>query len=160
MSIARAVLEYVCKRKTLGAKTLFATHYHELTAMEAGRRRAQLLRSGEEAGRRYYFPAADRAGRADQSFGIEVAKLAGVPDKVVRRAKVILKELEQNSVPIEFKAEEAIEEEPEEEIQYNFTANGTNEILEILKTVNINTLTPIEAMQTLDNLRKKAQELS
>jgi len=99
-------------------------------------------------------------GGADQSFGIEVAKLAGVPDKVVRRAKVILKELEQNSVPIEFKAEEAIEEEPEEEIQYNFTANGTNEILEILKTVDINTLTPIEAMQTLDNLRKKAQELS
>ena len=158
MSIARAVLEYVCKRKTLGAKTLFATHYHELTAME-----------GLVDGVRNYSVAVKkrgdditflRRGGADQSFGIEVAKLAGVPDKVVRRAKVILKELEQNSVPIEFKAEEAVEEEPEEEIQYNFTANGTNEILEILKTVDINTLTPIEAMQTLDNLRKKAQELS
>ena len=161
MSIARAVLEYVCKRKTLGAKTLFATHYHELTAMEglvAGVRNYSV--AVKTRGDDITFLRRIVRGGADQSFGIEVAKLAGVPDKVVRRAKVILKELEQNSVPIEFKAEEAIEEEPEEEIQYNFTANGTNEILEILKTVDINTLTPIEAMQTLDNLRKKAQELS
>lgn len=161
MSIARAVLEYVCKRKTLGAKTLFATHYHELTAMEGlvdGVRNYSV--AVKKRGDDITFLRRIVRGGADQSFGIEVAKLAGVPDKVVRRAKVILKELEQNSVPIEFKAEEAIEEEPEEEIQYNFTANGTNEILEILKTVDINTLTPIEAMQTLDNLRKKAQELS
>ena len=155
MSIARAVLEYVCKRKTLGAKTLFATHYHELTAMEGlvdGVRNYSV--AVKKRGDDITFLRRIVRGGADQSFGIEV------PDKVVRRAKVILKELEQNSVPIEFKAEEAIEEEPEEEIQYNFTANGTNEILEILKTVDINTLTPIEAMQTLDNLRKKAQELS
>ena len=161
LSIAWAVIEHISNRKLLGAKTLFATHYHELTAMEGlvdGVRNYSV--AVKKRGDDITFLRRIVRGGADQSFGIEVAKLAGVPDKVVRRAKVILKELEQNSVPIEFKAEEAIEEEPEEEIQYNFTANGTNEILEILKTVDINTLTPIEAMQTLDNLRKKAQELS
>ena len=161
LSIAWAVVEHISNPKLLGAKTLFATHYHELTAMEGlvdGVRNYSV--AVKKRGDDITFLRRIVRGGADQSFGIEVAKLAGVPDKVVRRAKVILKELEQNSVPIEFKAEEAIEEEPEEEIQYNFTANGTNEILEILKTVDINTLTPIEAMQTLDNLRKKAQELS
>ena len=97
-------------------------------------------------------------GGADESFGIEVAKLAGVPDSVVRRAKVILKELEQNKIDIEFKAEDAVVEE-EEDIQYNFSANGKNEILEILKATDANTLTPIEAMQTLYDLTKKAEEL-
>ena len=77
---------------------------------------------------------------------------------MVRRAKVILKELEQNKIDIEFKAEDAVVEE-EEDIQYNFSANGKNEILEILKATDVNTLTPIEAMQTLYDLKKKAEEL-
>ena len=94
------------------AKTLFATHYHELTAMEGlvdGVRNYSV--AVKKRGDDITFLRRIVRGGADQSFGIEVAKLAGVPDKVVRRAKVILKELEQNSVPIEFKAEEAIEEE-------------------------------------------------
>ena len=160
MSIARAVLEFVCKKKTLGAKTLFATHYHELTAMEGlveGVHNYSI--AVKKRGDDITFLRRIVKGGADQSFGIEVAKLAGVPDTVVRRAKVILKELEKNSVPIEFKADDAVVEEPEEDIQYNFKANGTNEIMEILKTVDINTLTPIEAMQTLYDLRKKAEEL-
>ncbi|MCH5320937.1 MAG: DNA mismatch repair protein MutS [Eubacterium sp.] len=161
MSIARAVLEFVCKKKSLGAKTLFATHYHELTAMEGmidGVKNYSI--AVKKRGDDITFLRRIVVGGADQSFGIEVAKLAGVPDSVVKRAKVILKELEANAVQIEFKAEDSIIEEEENDIQYNFTANGRQEILEILKAVDINTLTPIEAMQTLYDLKKKAQELS
>lgn len=160
MSIARAVLEYVCKKKTLGAKALFATHYHELTAMEGmldGVKNYSI--AVKKRGDDITFLRRIVRGGADESFGIEVAKLAGVPDGVVRRAKAILKELEKNKVNIEFKAQDAVVEE-EEEIQYNFTANGKNEILEILKATDVNTLTPIEAMQTLYDLKKKAEELS
>ena len=159
MSIARAVLEYVCKKKTLGAKSLFATHYHELTAMEGlldGVKNYSI--AVKKRGDDITFLRRIVRGGADESFGIEVAKLAGVPDSVVKRAKVILKELEANKIDIEFKAEaEAVEEE--EDIQYNFTANGKNEILEILRATDVNTLTPIEAMQTLYDLKKKAEEL-
>ncbi|MDE6155784.1 MAG: DNA mismatch repair protein MutS, partial [Eubacterium sp.] len=161
MSIARAVLEFVCKKKSLGAKSLFATHYHELTAMEGmidGVKNYSI--AVKKRGDDITFLRRIVLGGADQSFGIEVAKLAGVPDSVVKRAKVILKELESNAVPIEFKAEDGIVEEEENDIQYNFTANGRQEIFEILKTVDVNTLTPIEAMQTLYDLKKKAQELS
>lgn len=161
MSIARAVLEFVCKKKSLGAKSLFATHYHELTAMEGmidGVKNYSI--AVKKRGDDITFLRRIVIGGADQSFGIEVAKLAGVPDSVVKRAKVILRELEANAVQIEFKAEDSIIEEEENDIQYNFTANGKQEILEILKTVDVNTLTPIEAMQTLYDLKKKAQELS
>lgn len=159
MSIARAVLEFVCKKKTLGAKTLFATHYHELTAMEGmldgvSNYSIAVKKRGDDI----TFLRRIVRGGADESFGIEVAKLAGVPDSVVKRAKVILKELESCKIDIDFKAENSFEEE-EEEIQYNFSSNGKNEILEILKATDINTLTPIEAMQTLYDLKKKAEEL-
>lgn len=160
MSIARAVLEYVCKKRTLGAKSLFATHYHELTAMEGmidGVKNYSI--AVKKRGDDITFLRRIVRGGADQSFGIEVAKLAGVPDSVVKRAKVILKDLEKNAVPIEFKAEDSIVEEDENEIQYNFSANGKDEIVEILNTVDVNTLTPIEAMQTLYDLAKKAKEL-
>lgn len=160
MSIARAVLEFTCKKKTLGAKTLFATHYHELTDMESlldGVKNYSI--AVKKRGDDITFLRRIVRGGADRSFGIEVAKLAGVPDSVVKRAKVILKELEANAVKIEFKAQSEDVEEEENDIQYNFTSNGKNEIFEILKTVDVNTLTPIEAMQTLYDLKKKAQEL-
>lgn len=160
MSIARAVLEFVCKKKTLGAKSLFATHYHELTAMEGmlngvNNYSIAVKKRGDDI----TFLRRIVKGGADESFGIEVAKLAGVPDSVVKRAKVILKELEQNKIDIEFKAESAVLEEEEDEVQFNFSVNGRNEIIEILKTIDVNTLTPIEAMQTLYDLKKKSTEL-
>ena len=161
MSIARAVLEFVCKKKSLGAKALFATHYHELTAMEGmidGVKNYSI--AVKKRGDDITFLRRIVRGGADQSFGIEVAKLAGVPDSVVKRAKVILKELESNAVKIEFKADDSVIEEEETDIQYNFTANSRQEILEILKATDVNTLTPIEAMQTLYDLKKKAEELS
>lgn len=96
MSIARAVLEYCADKKRLGAKTLFATHYHELTVLE----------DTIPGVRNYNIAAKKRAddiiflrkivrGGADQSYGIEVAKLAGVPPRVISRARKILEELEQ-----------------------------------------------------------------
>lgn len=159
MSIARAVLEYVVKKKTLGAKTLFATHYHELTAMEGlldgiNNYSIAVKKRGDDI----TFLRRIVHGGADQSFGIEVAKLAGIPDSVIRRAKVILKELESNKIEIEFKAEDSVVEE-ESEIQYNFKTNSADDILEILKAVDINTLTPIEAMQTLYDLKNKAKKI-
>ena len=160
MSIARAVLEFVCKKKTLGAKALFATHYHELTAMEGmldGVKNYSI--AVKKRGDDITFLRRIVKGGADESFGIEVAKLAGVPDSVVKRTKVILKELEQNKIDIKFKAEDAVVEEDEDDIQFNFTVNGKNEIIEILKTIDVNTLTPIEAMQTLYDLKKKSEEL-
>ena len=160
MSIARAVLEYVVKKKTLGAKTLFATHYHELTAMEGlldgvNNYSIAVKKRGDDI----TFLRRIVRGGADQSFGIEVAKLAGIPQSVVKRAKVILKELEANKIEIEFKSEEALIEEEETDIQYNFRTNTSDEILELIKTIDINTLTPIEAMQTLNDLKKKVEEL-
>lgn len=161
MSIARAVLEFVVKKKTLGAKTLFATHYHELTAMEGvldgvNNYSIAVKKRGDDI----TFLRRIVHGGADQSFGIEVAKLAGIPNSVIKRAKVILKELESNKIEIEFKADDAVVEEDENDIQYNFQTNSTNDIIELIKTVDINTLTPIEAMQTLYDLKKKAEEIS
>lgn len=161
MSIARAVLEFVVKKKSLGAKTLFATHYHELTAMEGmlegiNNYSIAVKKRGDDI----TFLRRIVRGGADQSFGIEVAKLAGIPSSVIKRAKVILKELESNKIEIEFKADDAVVEEETPDIQYNFKTNSTNDILELIKTIDINTLTPIEAMQTLYDLKKKAEEIS
>ena len=157
MSIARAVLEYVVKK--LGAKTLFATHYHELTAMEGlldGVKNYSI--AVKKKGDDITFLRRIVRGGADQSFGIEVAKLAGIPNSVIKRAKVILKELEANKIEIEFKAEDETLEESED-IQYNFSTKSAGDILELIKATDVNTLTPIEAMQTLYDLKKKVEEL-
>lgn len=162
MSIARAVLEFVVKKKSLGAKTLFATHYHELTAMEGmlegvNNYSIAVKKRGDDI----TFLRRIVRGGADQSFGIEVAKLAGLPNSVIKRSKVILKELESNKIEIEFKAEDVdIDDSDNEDIQYNFQVNGTNEMMELIKAIDINTLTPIEAMQTLYDLKKKVEELT
>ena len=160
MSIARAVLEYVVKK--IGAKTLFATHYHELTAMEGMLKGVNNYSIAvKKRGDDITFLRRIVHGGADQSFGIEVAKLAGVPSAVTKRAKAILKELEANRVEIDFKADNAVEEEEtEEEVQFNFRAKSTEEMLELIKALDINTLTPIEAMQTLYDLKKRAEEIT
>ncbi len=160
MSIARAVLEYVVKK--IGAKTLFATHYHELTAMEGMLKGVNNYSIAvKKRGDDITFLRRIVHGGADQSFGIEVAKLAGVPCAVTKRAKAILKELEANRVEIDFKADNAVEEEEtEEEVQFNFRAKSTDEMLELIKAIDINTLTPIEAMQTLYDLKKRAEEIT
>ena len=155
MSIARAVLEYVVSAKKLGAKTLFATHYHELTALE-----------GEVEGVCNYSIAVKKRGDditflrriirgpADDSYGIEVAKLAGVPGEVIVRAKSILQELlEHHTNPT---AAVAVTAEPSEG-QLSLGMAMEQPILQKLRSLDVNTLTPIEAMQTLYALCEEAR---
>ena len=150
MSIARAALEYTVK--SIGAKTLFATHYHELTALE-----------GEIDGVVNYNVAAKKRGDSvvflrkivrgatDDSYGIEVAKLAGVPDKVVSRARQVLRSLESEGKPA---VNKPANKEDTGELSFSYYAE--KEIADRLRALDINTLTPIEAMGILYELKKKA----
>ena len=152
MSIARAVLEFSADKRRLGAKTLFATHYHELTELEtsvAGVRNYNI--AVKKRGDDITFLRRIVAGCADGSYGIEVAKLAGVPNSVVERAKVVLKELEGEGLkaPVH-----VYHEEPE--MQMSFGSSNANDIVEKLKKIDVNTLTPIEAMSVLYDLTKQA----
>ena len=152
MSIARAVLEYCADPKKLGAKTLFATHYHELTAMEGtlpGVKNYNI--AVRTRGEEIIFLRKIIPGGADRSYGIEVARLAGLPDTVVHRAKKILKELESGG------GEPAVPrlDAPEEEEQVSFTAVGEAEAIDTLRRTQVDTLSPIEALNLLYELKEK-----
>ena len=164
MSIARAVLEYVADKKKIGAKALFATHYHELTALEdciGGVKNYNI--AVKKRGDDITFLRRIVRGGADDSYGIEVAKLAGIPDAVVSRAKKILKEIEGQN--IDFSAAKSkqreikTEETPEEPEQLTMGLTAEEEIIQELQTMDVNVLTPIEAMNQLFTLWKKAQSL-
>ncbi len=148
MSIARAVLEYAADKKKLGAKTLFATHYHELTVLEDeldGVRNYNI--AVKKRGDDITFLRRIVKGAADDSYGVEVAKLAGLPSSVIARAKTVLKELEserKEEPPKAVKSED-------EDMQLTMT-HENDEIREILLGVDINTLTPIESMNLLVKL--------
>ncbi len=153
MSIARAVLEYAADKKRLGAKTLFATHYHELTELEnlvSGVKNYNI--AVKKRGDDITFLRRIVPGCADGSYGIEVAKLAGVPVSVVERAKIVLSELESETNPVQFKAK--TEEEPQ--MQLSFGNSNADLIVEKLQSIDVNTLTPIEAMGILYDLTKQA----
>lgn len=156
MSIAKAVVEYVADKKKLGAKTLFATHYHELTELEIENPAIKNYNiSVKKRGEDIVFLRRIVRGAADGSYGIDVAKLAGVPDTVVKRARVILKALEnenRDSAP-----RNVISLPLEEETQMSFESTSGNEIIQRLKNLDVNTLTPIEAMTELFNLANKAK---
>ena len=158
MSIARAVLEYVADKKHLGAKTLFATHYHELTALEElipGVKNYNI--AVKKRGDDITFLRRIIRGGADDSYGIEVAKLAGVPNKIISRAKEILAELDAGKDVSMPKRLAALHEEQEETGQIALTPPSETEIMEKLKGLDVNTLTPIECMNTLFELCKRAQ---
>ena len=149
MAIARAVLEYCADKKTLGAKTLFATHYHELTEMEntlpgTVNYNIAVKRRGEDI----IFLRKIIPGGADRSYGIEVAKLAGLPEKVVQRAKVILKELEDEN-GVQYVATR------KETDQVSLDAMSEGEVLDAIRRCQPDTLTPIEAMGLLYELKQK-----
>ena len=147
MSIARAVLEFCADRKRLGAKTLFATHYHELTELEgtlAGVKNYNI--AIKKRGEDLVFLRKIIPGGADRSYGIEVAKLAGLPKEVVSRAKKILEELEAGGSYIPPR---------EEREQVSLDAIGEAEVLDALRRAQPDTMSPIEAMQLLYDLKKK-----
>ncbi|MEG1491291.1 MAG: DNA mismatch repair protein MutS [Oscillospiraceae bacterium] len=150
MAIARAVLEYCADKKKLGAKTLFATHYHELSCLEgqlAGVRNYNI--TAKKQGGDLIFLRKIVRGAADDSYGIEVAKLAGVPDFVISRAKCCLKDLESGNTKAP--AKKVVKEES----QISFSDVGTSEIAQVLRETSIDTLTPIEALNLLFELKKK-----
>ncbi|MBQ0010442.1 MAG: DNA mismatch repair protein MutS, partial [Ruminococcus sp.] len=152
MSIARAVAEYTLGKK-IGAKTLFATHYHELTTME-----------DELPGVVNFHIAAKKKkddivflrkivrGAADDSYGIEVAKLAGVPHDVIRRAGEVLEALNAgDGVPVP--KTRPVQAEPENAM-LSFENMAQNEIMEKLEQTDINTLTPLEALNLIYEMKK------
>ena len=153
MSIARAVLEYVADKKTLGAKTLFATHYHELTAMEneiSGVKNYNI--AAKKRGDDIIFLRRIVPGGADESYGIEVAKLGGIPKSVTDRAKQILKKTLSDGL-VTYKTVQASSGQLPLEIQ------GAQDILAELKNLDVNTLTPIEAMSVLFDIANKAKSI-
>ena len=154
MSIARAVVEHIDTR--IHAKTLFATHYHELTEMENERIRNYCI-AVREKGKNVAFLRRIVAGAADKSYGIHVARLAGLPPKVTARAEEILKALEQKesaSALAEIPAANTQEMPPAEGMASLF-ADGT---LDELRTLDIMTMTPLEAMNTLYRLQEQARK--
>ena len=149
MSIARAVLEYCSDKRKLGAKTLFSTHYHELTVLEnetPGVKNFNI--SAKKRGGDIIFLRKIVPGGADDSYGIEVAGLAGVPDSVVRRAKTVLKMLEESG-----HSKAPKQQVPDD--QMSLTDLGGSEIAELLNKTDLNTLTPLEALNLLFELKKK-----
>ncbi len=152
MAIARAVLEYTADPRRLGAKTLFATHYHELSAMEDKLPNVKNYNIAvKKRGSQMIFLRKIVPGATDDSYGIEVAKLAGLPSAVVKRAREILEELQaQGAAPVPVKA--AQDKEPSDQLTMLDLAG--QQVLAALAAINVETLTPIEAMNELYKLKK------
>ena len=153
MSIARAVLEHVAEKRKLGAKALFATHYHELTEMENeldGVKNYNI--AVKKRGDDITFLRRIVKGNADQSYGIEVAKLSGIPNSVTERAKEILKKTEEEGI-VTYKTT------TNPDMQLPLEMQGAQDILHELQTIDVNTLTPIESMQILFDICNKAKSI-
>jgi len=149
MAIARAVLEYAANPKRLGAKTLFATHYHELSSMEDKLPNVKNYNIAvKKRGDQMIFLRKIVPGATDDSYGIEVAKLAGIPNVVISRAREILKELETEGVVREPAPA------PEQTDQVSLLDLTGQQIISALSNITVETLTPIEAMNELYKLKK------
>jgi DNA mismatch repair protein MutS len=153
MSIARAIVEYTNSRK-IGAKTLFATHYHELTTLEAELPGVVNYNiAAKKRGDNITFLRKIVRGSTDDSYGIEVAKLAGIPNEVIRRAKEVLAQVEQTAKALQTPNTEPKKIEDNSAISMDDIVN--DQVLEELKAVDLNMLSPYEAMSFLFNLKKK-----
>ena len=169
LSIAWSVIEHVCNPRILGAKTLFATHYHELTELEGTLDGVNnYCIAVNEKGDDIVFLRKIIKGGADKSYGIQVAKLAGVPDSVIERAKEILEELVENDISI--KAKEIAEEikakskqkvrpkkydEVDLEQMSLFDTVKNDDIINELRDIDISNLTPMDALNTIYRLQNK-----
>ncbi len=150
MAIARAVLEFAANPRRLGAKTLFATHYHELSTIEQELPNVKNYNIAvKKRGDQMIFLRKIVPGATDDSFGIEVAKLAGIPNPVISRAREILQELEsQNGHP----AAVIAAQEPED--QMSMLDLRAQQVCAALESISVETLTPIEAMNELYRIKK------
>ncbi len=160
MAIARAVVEYIHNEPRLGCRTLFATHYHELTELEhlLPRVKNYHMAAIEHEGRVVFLHELRRGG-ADQSYGIHVAELAGIPRAVIRRASELLAELEQRPG----QQVQALEQTP---VQVDAPASpgqlslfdlAPNPVIEMIRRLDVNELTPLEALTKLFELQRLAQ---
>ncbi len=149
MAIARAVLEYAASPKKLGAKTLFATHYHELSTIEQELPNVKNYNIAvKKRGDQMIFLRKIVPGAADDSYGVEVAKLAGLPNAVINRAREILTELEsQNGV-------QRVVQVAEPEDQISMMDLHSQQVCAALEAITVETLTPIEAMNELYKLKR------
>ncbi len=150
MSIARAVAEYTASKK-IGSKTLFATHYHELTSLEneiEGVVNYNIV--AKKKGDDIIFLRKIVKGSADDSYGIEVAKLAGIPSEIIKKAKEILKKIESESAVLP--KEEKVSENSSNNMSFDDMINS--KIADRVKSVDINTITPIEALNFIFELKK------
>ena len=167
LSIAWAVVEHISNPKLLGAKTLFATHYHELTELEGKLDNVNnYCIAVKEKGDDIVFLRKIVKGGADKSYGIQVAKLAGVPDSVIERAKEIAEELGRHDI-VDFteilsnKKNSATKKKKEHLDEVDLTqmslldAVNDNDIIEELKEIDVGNLTPIEALNKLYELQNK-----
>ena len=149
MAIARAVLEYAANPKRLGAKTLFATHYHELSTLEDKLPNVKNYNIAvKKRGEQMIFLRKIVPGATDDSYGIEVAKLAGIPAPVITRAREILAELESEGVV----SAPAAAKEPEDQV--SMMDLTSQQVVAALSGISVETLTPIEAMNELYKLKK------
>ena len=169
LSIAWAVVEYISDARLLGAKTLFATHYHELTELEGKIDNVNnYCIAVKEKGDDIVFLRKIVKGGADKSYGIQVAKLAGVPDLVIDRAKEIVEELVEGDVTARV-SEIAVRspQKPKKKTKHRkydevdlaqfslFDTVQDDDVLEELKNIDVGNLTPIDALNTIYRLQNK-----
>ena len=150
MAIARAVLEYAASPRKLGAKTLFATHYHELSTLENTLPNVKNYNIAvKKRGDQMIFLRKIVPGATDDSYGVEVAKLAGLPNAVVNRAREILSELETENGVVHTPA---VHDEPVDQV--SMLDLRSQQVCDTLSALSVETLTPIEAMNELYKLKK------
>lgn len=160
LAIAWAVVEYLCDKQKVGAKTLFATHYHELSELESHVEGVQnYCISVKEHGEDVIFLRKIVRGGADKSFGIHVARLAGVPHPVLVRAHEIQARLEVSDVNKIGQNILGEGEKPRENEQVNLFEVGKTEIINELQSLDVMALTPMDAINKLFLLREKARKL-
>ena len=163
LAIAWAVIEHISNTKLCGAKTLFATHYHELTELEGKISGVNnYCIAVKEKGDDIVFLRKIVKGGADKSYGIQVAKLAGVPEPVIQRAKELVEELSDADITAAVK--DLTASKKKQKVVYDqvdmaqmslFDTVQDNDIIEELKSIDIGNLTPMEALNTLYNLQNK-----
>lgn len=166
LSIAWAVIEHISNKKLLGAKTLFATHYHELTELEGKMNNVNnYCIAVKEKGDDIVFLRKIIKGGADKSYGIQVAKLAGVPDMVIDRAKEIVAQLCDNDILEKVQSITIDQKEAKHKaVKYDevdlsqmslFDTVKDEDVLNELKEIDVTTLTPLDALNTLYRLQNK-----
>ena len=150
MSIAKATAEYIVNK--IGCKTLFATHYHELTALEKNNKGVRnysvaVMKKGDDI--KFLHKIVD--GGTDNSYGIEVAKLAGLPPKVIEAAKTALRDIELGS---KIDLEKRLTDEEEQRSQFDFSSIAKNDVIQAIKNLDLDDITPREALQRLAEFKE------